>query len=124
MENNKKEYTREDMEFCYNTAARAGKMQEVGLEVDKGFEEYMRTHHKPKQTFEINTILHTKDGRQIGNAIIIGKDGEYNIIKTDYGNECRLTDGELEEAFYIAYTDFTPRDLELLEEKHKNHVEK
>ena len=24
--------------------------------------------------FDVNTVLHTKDGRKIGNAIIIGKD--------------------------------------------------
>ncbi len=49
--------------------------------------------------FDINTVLHTKDGRRIGNAIIISKDNKYNIIKTDYGNECKFTDEEIKEGF-------------------------
>ena len=53
--------------------------------------------------FDVNTILQTKDGRVIGNAIIIGKDQVYNIIKTDYGNEARLTDNEIKDRFYIIH---------------------
>ena len=53
--------------------------------------------------YEINTILHTKDGRRIGNAIIIGRDGEYYVIKTDYGNELKLTYAEIKEEFNIAF---------------------
>ena len=65
---------------------------------------------------KINTVLLTKDGRKIGNAIIIGKRNNYNIVKTDYGNECGLTDAEVEELFYIANTNLTPTT------KHKNAV--
>ena len=54
-----------------------------------------------------NTILHTKDGRKIGNAIIIGKEGDYWLVKTDYGNVTRLTTEEIHELFYIAWVDFT-----------------
>lgn len=54
----------------------------------------------------VNTILHTKDGRMIGNAIIIAKSGELWTIKTDYGNECTLTLGEIDEQFYIAEPSF------------------
>ena len=54
---------------------------------------------------DINTILHTKDGRKIGNAIIIGRSGYYWIVKTDYGNELKLTEEEIRNAFYIAFKD-------------------
>ena len=58
--------------------------------------------------FDINTILHTKDGRKIGNAIITGREGEYWKIKTDYGNEIqRLTTQEIEDLFFIAWADCT-----------------
>jgi hypothetical protein len=55
--------------------------------------------------FGINTILHTKDGRRIGNAIVIGWEYPFWIIKTDYGNECHRTVQEIEEQFYIAFSD-------------------
>lgn len=72
---------------------------------------------------DIDTVLHTKDGRRIGNAIIIGKEGEYNIVKTDYGNECKLTDNEIHELFYIAFSDFTEDEIKFMREQigeHKN----
>lgn len=50
-----------------------------------------------------NTLLHTKDGRQQGNAIVRRW---YNIsqlysIKTDYGNLTRMSEAEIHETFYI-----------------------
>lgn len=75
--------------------------------------------------FDVNTVLHTKDGRKIGNAIIVGKDDKYNIIKTDYGNECKLTDEEIQECFYIAYADLTKEENEYMREtigEHKHSV--
>ena len=52
----------------------------------------------------INTILETRDGRRIGNAIIIGnekvKSIQFNKIKTDYGTEMYLTEDEIAEFFY------------------------
>lgn len=33
------------------------------------------------QRLTINTILHTRDGRKIGNAIIIGDDGFFYLVK-------------------------------------------
>jgi len=45
-------FTIEDMEYCYNTASRAGKMQETGLEPDLGFKEYMHRHHQQKTEWE------------------------------------------------------------------------
>jgi hypothetical protein len=55
-------------------------------------------------TLDINTILHTKDGRRIGNAIIIKREGYYWTVKTDYGSEVMLTSEEIDELFYIAYS--------------------
>lgn len=49
----------------------------------------------------INTILLTKDGRIIGNAIVVGiRDGRV-LIKTDYGNYTIFPIKELETYFYI-----------------------
>lgn len=53
------------------------------------------------KNIEINTVLHTKDGRKIGNAIVIGYEGKYNVIKTDYGNKVRLTCDEIKEFFHV-----------------------
>ena len=47
----------------------------------------------------INTILHTKDGSKIGNAIVTGRDGYYWEITTDYGNKVKLTSEEIDEQF-------------------------
>jgi hypothetical protein len=49
---------------------------------------------------KIGTILKTKDGRMIGNAVIIHNHSDYNFIKTDCGNTIRLTDHDVEEMFY------------------------
>lgn len=51
---------------------------------------------------ELNTILFTKDGRVIGNAIVIKNEGGFNEVKTDYGNTCVMSDKEIEEVFYIS----------------------
>lgn len=75
--------------------------------------------------FEINTVLHTKDGRKIGNAIIVGKDDKHNIIKTDYGNECKFTDEEIKECFYIAYSELTDEEIKYMRGtigEHENSV--
>jgi len=66
--------------------------------------------------FKVNTVLQTKDGRKIGNAIIISHDDNYNIVKTDYGSECRLTDEEIEKLFHAPYAGLVPTT------KHKNAV--
>jgi len=43
----------------------------------------------------INTILYTRDGQRIGNAIVTDfRDGAYAIM-TDYGNEAVLAEPEL-----------------------------
>jgi len=79
----------------------------------------------------INTILHTKDGRKIGNAIITGREGEYWKIKTDYGNEIqRLTTQEIEDLFFIAWANctkdengYTCKEMqEMMSSDHKHRV--
>ena len=58
-------------------------------------------------TLNINTILHTKDGSKIGNAIITGREGYYWEIKTDYGNTLKLTSEELYKCFNIAWSNMS-----------------
>lgn len=75
--------------------------------------------------FNVNTVLHTKDGRIIGNAIIIGHEDKFNIVKTDYGNTCRLTDKEIKEWFYTAYSDSSEEEIQYMREtigEHKHSV--
>jgi len=57
-------------------------------------------------TLDINTILHTKDGSKIGNAIVVSRKGYNWIVKTDYGNECAFTQEEIYEIFNIAWADY------------------
>lgn len=78
----------------------------------------------------INTILHTKDGRKIGNAIVIGIEGVYFKLKTDYGNNVLFTKEEITELFYIAFSDFKKEThgysfeemQELCSSEHKHRV--
>ncbi len=58
-------------------------------------------------TLGVNTILHTKDGRKIGNGIIVQYKNGFWKIRTDYGNIVTMTIQELESTFYIAYEDLT-----------------
>jgi hypothetical protein len=56
-------------------------------------------------TLNINTILYTKDGRKIGNSIVTGRKGFFWFVTTDYGNTVRLTSEEIDEMFFIAFSD-------------------
>lgn len=113
------------------------------------------SHHKPtledffkglpkrEMKYPVNTILHTKDGRKCGNAIVIdhgctfiktasvgfsctaslGIDDPngpryYNIVKTDYGTEMKLNDIEVEELFYIASQNSLPPGMPVPEHKY------
>ena len=58
-------------------------------------------------TLDINTILHTKDGGKIGNAIVTGREGYYWEITTDYGNKVRFTSEEIDEHFNIAWSNYS-----------------
>lgn len=79
----------------------------------------------------INTILHTKDGSKVGNAIVTGREGEYWILKTDYGNTVKFTPEEIEECFNIAWGNFSKtRDgysckemQEMMASTHKHRAE-
>lgn len=61
---------------------------------------------------EQGTILYTKDGRKIGNAVIIQIENSPAIpelgilatIMTDFGNVATLTTREIEGVFYIGPT--------------------
>lgn len=50
--------------------------------------------------YPVNSVLYTKDGRLVGNAIVIGHNNDKNIIKSDYGNIISLKDDEVERYFY------------------------
>lgn len=62
-----------------------------------------------EKKYPVNTVLHTKDGRKIGNAIVIDHEENLNVIKTDYGNMCKFSDDRIQEFFY---TDKNPLDRE------------
>ena len=61
--------------------------------------------------YDINTTLYTKDGRRLGNALIVRyivryaqdpySKTETYVIKTDYGNELRMTAEQIEGSFYV-----------------------
>lgn len=73
----------------------------------------------------VNTVLHTKDGRVIGNGIVIKVSQGLCHVKTDYGNVIKLTPTEVLEVFYIAYEnlDEATRGLaKLLVENHIHYV--
>ena len=48
-----------------------------------------------------NTILFTKDGRHIGNAIVSGHQDDLVIITTDYGSVLTFSVESIKELFYI-----------------------
>lgn len=53
------------------------------------------------------TVLHTMDGRKIGNAVITGSEqhealGRIYSIRTDFGNTTQFTRPELDMLFYIS----------------------
>lgn len=68
--------------------------------------------------FEINTILYTKDGRNVGNAIIVERKGKQHRLKTDYGNTLILSYNEINELFYIKKENDLS-EIPLLEHKYK-----
>lgn len=80
---------------------------------------------------KINTILHTKDGSKIGNAIIIGKIDKGWAVKTDYGNIVFLTTDEIGSLFNIAWYNsskevegYTCQEMqEIMVNNHKHRVE-
>lgn len=68
----------------------------------------------------IGTILYTKDGRQISNAIIIehiSDSGCDYLIRTDYGNVVKSSAAALSSLFYVGHVDKShkhyPKEAEL-----------
>lgn len=61
-----------------------------------------------KIPLKVDMILHTKDGRRIGNAIIANKlpNDQWRLI-TDYGSVSALSENEIRDFFYIAYSEYT-----------------
>lgn len=53
------------------------------------------------KTLEINTLLATRDGRLIGNAIVTNIENDFYLVKTDYGNESKFTIDDINSLFYI-----------------------
>jgi len=58
------------------------------------------------RALRVNTLLYTRDGRDIGNAIVTGVQRRSRLpwryqIKTDYGNSSMLCRAEIEVFFYI-----------------------
>lgn len=49
----------------------------------------------------VNTTLLTKDGRRLGNALIVETYRGQHVIKTDYGNRLDLSMAEITRYFYI-----------------------
>ena len=93
----------------------------------------METLNKNKMSnhvLDINTILHTKDGRKIGNAIVTGREGHYWEITTDYGNKVKLTSEKIDEFFYIAWLNYSKENdgydcremQEMMSSDHKHRV--
>ena len=93
----------------------------------------METLNKNKMSnhvLDINTILHTKDGSKIGNAIVTGRDGYYWEITTDYGNKVKLTSEEIDEQFNIAWSHYSKENegydcremQEMMSSAHKHRV--
>lgn len=64
---------------------------------------------------QVNTILKTKDGRKVGNAIVtninIPNRGNHRVV-TDYGNLMNLTESEIIGLFHLG---------ELATKEHKNY---
>lgn len=69
------------------------------------------------EKIKVNTILKTKDGRVVGNAIVISANADYWKIKTDYGNTIILNETEIREMFYIEADHINEIPAR---EKHKN----
>ena len=52
-----KQFSLEDMEYCYNTAKRRAVMQEAGLEADLGFKNYIDTYHQQPTEWMIEIAM-------------------------------------------------------------------
>ncbi len=76
--------------------------------------------------FDLNTILLTKDGRIIGNAIIVGFAKDRYKVKTDYGNIVELREDDINNLFYIAFENLPETEKAFAKQSvvtHKNYVQ-
>lgn len=68
------------------------------------------------EELEVNLQLCTRDGRQIGNAVIVCQvtesHGTYWEIMTDIGSIVKMTDEEIDERFYRGLYIMKARDVE------------
>lgn len=48
----------------------------------------------------INTVLYTKDGRKVGNAIVYGYKKNKITLRTDYGSFISMSLKEIDDSFY------------------------
>jgi len=78
---------------------------------------------------DLNTILHTKDGGRVGNAIVTGRVGCHWKITTDYGNTLTMTSQEIDEFFNIAWLNSSKEEgcsceemQEMMSSDHKHRV--
>ena len=56
---------------------------------------------KVEPRYGVNTVLFTKDGRKMGNVIVIeNNDDGKNFVKSDYGNILELSNEEIEHYFH------------------------
>jgi len=94
-------------------AAEAWAWKEAEIAYDEQHKTSLNMESDTEKSLRINTILHTKDGCKIGNAIIIDKNDEYNVVKTDYGNVVKLTDKEVFDYFHIRNTSTTHKNAKL-----------
>lgn len=70
--------------------------------------------------YQKNTILHTRDGRHIGNAIIQEViESEYRII-TDYGSQLSLLESQIDELFRPAVW-YDENQKKIAQEGHKHY---
>ncbi len=76
---------------------------------------------KRYRMLKANTILYTKDGRKIGNAIITKPEGAISHVKTDYGNSLKLTSDQIYDMFYIREY-FDDHEKEYVETGHKYYT--
>jgi hypothetical protein len=81
--------------------------------------ELRKTHARPRTENQLlypGKLLPTKDGRKIGNAVVVTSDAPDRwLLETDFGNTLRLSYSELDSLFHLDFEpeiDEQPRTLE------------
>ena len=71
-----------------------------------------------------NCVLYTKDGRVVGNAIVLGQYEKGWFVETDYGSFMTLNTKEIKEMFHIGNNHLSEEERELCKiyiTSHKNY---